>query len=169
MKTQARLLEKYMHTAAVGRVEWIGLRPARKQALKVVEQCMALAGAGLEGDHKALKVSGSSRQVSVINAEDIGATQALLNCCQIDPAALRRNIVISGLNLYAMRYQRLRIGEAIIEVRAHCHPCVRMEQTLGKGALLAMYGHAGFCACIEQGGLIRLGDTVERLGQQSLL
>lgn len=169
MKTQARILEKYMHTAAVGRVEWIGLRSARKQAVQAVAQCMALAGAGLEGDHKALKASGSSRQVSVINTEDISAIQALLKCGQIDPAALRRNIVISGLNLYAMRYQRLRIGEAVIEVRAHCHPCVRMEQTLGKGALLAMYGHAGFCATVEQSGPIKLGDTVERIGQQGLL
>lgn len=169
MKTQARLLEKYMHEAPAGRVEWIGLRPQRKGTIATVNEVMAVAGAGLEGDHKALKNNGSARQLSLINQEDIQALSSLLFRQTLDPALLRRNIVVSGMNLQAMRYQRLRIGEAIIEIRAHCHPCVRMEQALGPGAVLAMYGHAGYCAVIEQSGLIKVGDRVERIGQESLL
>ncbi len=123
----------------------------------------ALQGAGLAGDHKSAKRNASGRQVTLINHEDMQAVQSLMGMAHIDPQQLRRNIVISGVNLYAMRYQRLQVGEAVLEIRAHCHPCARMEQTLGDGAVLALYGHAGFCAVVEQGGLIRAGDPVTRL------
>lgn len=169
MKSQARLLEKYMHSAPLGRVEWIGLRPAKREPVVSVDRAMAIAGAGLDGDHKGLKASGSSRQVTLINAEDVSALSRLMRFEEdLDPALLRRNIVVSGLNLTAFRYQRLRIGEAIVEIRAHCHPCLRMERTLGAGAVLAMYGHAGYCAVIEQSGLICVGDEVQRIGQEGL-
>lgn len=167
MKTQAKLLEKYMSSLSIGRVEWIGLRSARKQQVEVCESAQAIAGAGLEGDHKSTTSNGSSRQITLINEEDIHAIGSLLNLT-VDPALMRRNVVVSGINLHALRYQRLRIGEAVIEIRAHCHPCVRMENNFGPGAVLAMYGHAGYCATIEQGGVIRLGDRVERVGQVAL-
>jgi len=168
VKTQAKLLEKYMPSALAGRVEWIGLRPARKQTMTVVDSAMAISGAGLEGDHKSARNNGSSRQLTLINEEDIGAMRGLLALDAIDPGLLRRNIVVSGMNLHAFRYQRLRIGEAVIEIRAHCHPCVRMEKTFGAGGVIAMYGHAGYCAVIEQGGRISVGDKVERIGQDTL-
>ena len=49
------------------------------------------------------------------------------------PAMLRRNLVVSGINLAAIRHQRLRIGEAEVETNALCDPCSRMEQVLGQG------------------------------------
>ena len=39
------------------------------------------------------------------------------------PKALRRNLVIKGINLTALRYQRFSIGDAIFEAGALCHPC----------------------------------------------
>ena len=163
MKTQTRLLEKYMQHTPIGRVEWLGVRPEKKQPLQSVDVAQAIAGAGLDGDHRARHPNQSSRQLTLLNLEDLTAIQALMGLQELAPERLRRNVVISGLNLYAMRYQRLQIGAAQIEVRAHCHPCVRMESTVGKGALLAMFGHAGFCAVITQSGEIRIGDTVTRL------
>ena len=77
------------------------------------------------------------------------------------PAMLRRNLVVSGINLTAIRHQRLRIGEAEIETNALCDPCSRMEQVLGEGGFAAMLGHGGLCAKITKGGIIRRGDSVE--------
>ncbi|KZX83175.1 hypothetical protein A3715_05265 [Oleiphilus sp. HI0009] len=160
MKTQARLLAKYMDSAQSGRVEWIGLRPSRKADIKTVSQVYAKADRGLQGDHSAKRANGSARQITLINAEDIQALSTLLNRSLIDPSILRRNIVISGMSLHAMRYQLLQIGNAIVEVGAHCHPCSRMEKSLGKGTLLAMYGRGGYCAKVIQGGELKIGDEV---------
>lgn len=160
MKTQARLLAKYLDSAAPGRVEWIGLRPERKAPVIAVDRATALADRGLEGDRSAKKANGSARQVTLINAEDITALASLLHLAKIDPEILRRNIVISGINLHAMRYQLVQIGDAILELGAHCHPCSRMERSLGKGTLLCMYGRGGYCAKVIQSGMIRTGDRV---------
>lgn len=162
MKTLTKLLSSYMPTAPVGRVEWIGLRPERKAPMIEVTQAQALEGLGLEGDRSALKANSSGRQVTLITLEDIQALASTLGKNAIDPAILRRNIVVSGINLHAMRYQTIRIGEAILEVGAHCHPCSRMESVLGKGGFLAMYMRGGYCCKVLNTGAISIGDSVMR-------
>ncbi|MCG8668883.1 MAG: MOSC domain-containing protein [Pseudomonadales bacterium] len=160
MKTLSKLLSRYMPTAPTGRVEWIGVRPERKAPVIQVTETVALEDRGLKGDRSALKASNSGRQVTLISAEDIQALATTLGRNTIDPAILRRNIVVSGINLHAMRYQNIRIGEAILEVGAHCHPCSRMESALGKGGFLAMYMRGGYCCKVTHSGLISVGDSV---------
>ncbi|MBT3410673.1 MAG: sulfurase, partial [Halieaceae bacterium] len=79
----------------------------------------------------------------------------------IHPGLLRRNLVISGINLNALRHQRFEIGDALFEAGALCHPCSRMEAALGKGGVAAMIGHGGLCCKILRSGSIALGNTVE--------
>jgi MOSC domain-containing protein YiiM len=81
----------------------------------------------------------------------------------LDPALVRRNIVVSGLNLLALKSQRFRIGEAVLEYTDPCQPCSAMEQALGRGGFNAMRGHGGICARIVDGGTIRIGDALEAL------
>ena len=81
----------------------------------------------------------------------------------IDPALLRRNLVVSGMNLNLLRHQILQIGEAIIVPGALCHPCLRMNENLGEGGVAAMYGYGGLCAKIVRSGTIQVGDAVTRL------
>jgi MOSC domain-containing protein YiiM len=163
VRTQAKLLDKYMGTAAKGTVQWIGVRPERKGRMNMLDSVEAIENRGLVGDRSCEKSNGSARQVTLINAEDIEALARFLNYENIDPAVLRRNIVVSGLNLKSMRYQTLQVGTAVVEIGAHCHPCSRMEQALGKGALLAMYGYGGYCAKVLKSGVINLGDELLRL------
>lgn len=160
MKTLTKLLNGYMPTAPIGRVEWIGVRPERKAPMIELTQTVAIEDRGLKGDRSALKASKSGRQVTLITAEDIQALAMTMGREAIDPALLRRNIVVSGINLHSMRYQTLRIGDAILEVGAHCHPCSRMEKALGEGGFLAMYMRGGYCCKVMQSGLISVGDEV---------
>jgi MOSC domain-containing protein YiiM len=77
---------------------------------------------------------------------------------------LRRNLVVSGVNLLALKGRRFLVGEAMLEGTGPCHPCSRMEEALGPGGLNAMRGHGGLNARVLQGGLIRLGAAVWVLG-----
>ena len=142
-----------------GRVQWIGLRPRRRAALDAVETVEAIAGHGLAGDHYASKDNGR-RQVTLIQYEHLQAIAGLTGRTAVEPGSLRRNIVVSGINLYALRDRRFRIGGAILEGTGTCDPCSRMEEVLGPGGYNAMRGHGGITARIVEGGLIRVGDTV---------
>lgn len=160
MPAQARLLQKLNRDIQPGQVEWIGLRPARKEAVISTDSAMALEGYGLEGDRRCKGTPGSGRQVTLIMKEHLPVLMQLLNIGQIDPALLRRNILVSGINLYALRHQAVAIGDAEIVLGAHCHPCSPMNEALGPGTAAAMLGHGGFCAKITRSGLIRVGDPV---------
>ncbi|WKN40628.1 MOSC domain-containing protein [Tunicatimonas pelagia] len=146
----------------VGTVTWIGIRSERRAPLQTVDQVVAKEGSGLEGDHFAGK-SQSKRQVTLINAEHIQAAATMLHCNAIDPGLLRRNIVVQGINLLALKDKQFRIGEAVLEMSGLCHPCSRMEENLGAGGYNAMRGHGGITARIVKGGVIRVGDDINVL------
>ncbi len=145
-----------------GRVEWIGLRAGRRQALEPVESVAASCESGLEGDH----YSGRSgkRQVTLIDGAHLAAAAAYLGLdAPVAPELVRRNLVVSGLNLLALKEQRFRVGGVVLEYTVPCHPCSRMEQNLGPGGYNAMRGHGGICARVIEPGVIALGDEVRVL------
>lgn len=141
-----------------GTVEWIGLRPGREVEMEPVEAVMANSGAGLAGDR--YNSASGKRGVTLIQAEHLPVIAALAGHVQVTPALLRRNLVVSGLPLIALKGRRFRIGEVLLEGTDSCDPCSRMEAALGPGGYNAMRGMGGLCARILDGGMIRLGDPV---------
>lgn len=168
MNSVGKLLSRHLKDLKPGKLEWIGVRPARKAPMQLVRHVEAVKDFGLNGDRRCDGSPGSGRQVTLINREHIEVIQKMLGLEELDPELLRRNLVVSGINLLALRHQRFRIGDAIFEAGAHCHPCLRMEQALGPGAVAAMLGHGGVCAKIIQGGTIAIGDSVEKLRSNQL-
>lgn len=148
----------------VGRLEWIGVRPARRTPVVAVLEVEALTDGHLVGDHAALK-PGGKRQVTLLQHEHLAAVAGFLGLATpIDPARLRRNLVVSGLNLLALKGRRIQLGkEVILEITGECHPCSRMEEELGPGGYNALRGHGGLTARIIQGGWLRAGDPVRVL------
>lgn len=143
-----------------GRVAWIGIRPARRTPVAVIDRVNAIAGRGLEGDRYA---HAGNREVTLIQAEHLPVVAALLGREDLDPALLRRNIVVSGINLAALKDLRLRVGEAVVEITGACHPCSRMEEVLGVGGYNAMRGHGGMNARVVETGALAVGDAVVAL------
>jgi MOSC domain-containing protein YiiM len=145
----------------IGRVEWIGLRPARKAPVESVAAVEVITDSRLLGDHVRPK-PGGKRQVTLIQHEHLASVAGFLGLSEpVDPARLRRNLVVSGLNLLALKGRRIQIGEAVIlDITGECHPCSRMEEELGLGGYNAMRGHGGLTARIVQGGWVRVGDAV---------
>ncbi len=150
-----------------GTVRWIGVRPARREPLISVESVIATADAGLAGD----RFSGgarSKRQVTLIQQEHLPVIAQLLGRADIDPALLRRNIVVSSINLLALNNARFRIGTALLQGSGACHPCSRMEEAFGPGGYNAVRGHGGLTARVLESGEIRIGDAVSLLAVDAL-
>ena len=143
-----------------GRLDWIGLRPRHRSPVLVVQSAEALLDRGLVGDRH-LDRGGGKRQVTLIQAEHIVAVARMVGRDNIDPGVLRRNLVVSGINLLALKDHEFRIGDATFRFTGLCHPCSRMEEALGRGGYNAMRGHGGMTAAVTAGGEIRVGDGVE--------
>jgi MOSC domain-containing protein YiiM len=142
-----------------GRLEWIGLRSRQRGPVEIVAEATAEAGRGLVGD-RALHAGSTKRQVTLIQAEDFATVAALLGSAPPAPELLRRNLVVSGINLQALKHRRFRIGPVLLEGTDDCHPCSRMEENLGPGGYNAMRGHGGITARVLEGGVLRRGDAV---------
>jgi len=150
----------------IGRVEWVGLRPAHRESLVAVSSARLERALGLSGDHYSKQ--GGNRQVTLIQFEHLAVIAALCGRETVQPELLRRNLVISGINLLALKTQQFYIGHALLEGTGLCDPCSRMEDALGVGGHHAMRGHGGITARVLQGGEIHLGDRVQLAASDQL-
>ena len=144
-----------------GRLVWIGLSPGRKEPILEVEEAEARVGTGLESDRHSKGRPGGKRQVTLIQAEHLPVIAALVGDSEpIPPGLVRRNLVVAGINLLALKNRRFRVGAALLEGTGPCHPCSRMEANLGPGGFNAMRGHGGITARVLEGGWIYVGDEI---------
>jgi MOSC domain-containing protein YiiM len=147
-----------------GRVTWIGARPGRKAPLVSLDSVEITRESGLVGDHYSGR-PGGKRQVTLIQAEDLAAIAGYLGR-DVTPGDLRRNLVVSGINLRALKDRLFQVGEAVLEATDDCHPCSRMETILGPGGYNAVRGHGGITARVIESGVVGVGDAVRVLETQ---
>ena len=154
-----------------GRVEAIYLRPARLVPVVSVTEARAEPGRGLIGDRRSASVRmgplAQKRELTLFQAEHLPTLAAWLGLPSLDAGRLRRNLVVSGINLVSMRslfadvVLRWHIGaDVVIEITGSCDPCSRMETELGQGGYSAMRGHGGVTARVVAGGTIHVTDPV---------
>jgi MOSC domain-containing protein YiiM len=150
-------------------VQWISLRPVKRAPLASVDTARALTGGGLEGDHDGGRSCG--RGVTLVQAEHLGVTASLTGVEEIAPAMLRRNLVVSGIDLVAPEGPVLSCRRRRAARYGLAHPCSRMEEALGSSAYNVMRGYGGLCARILEGGILRVGDVaaVERAKRRARL
>ena len=153
----AKLMSRFPRA---GRVEWIGIRAERRAPVAWLDQVEAIAGYGLAGDHYASKSNGK-RQVTLIQSEHLEAVAKILGKSDVRAADVRRNLLVSGINLLALRNRQFRIGAVLLEGSGPCEPCSRMEEVLGVGGYNAMRGHGGITARILEGGVLKVGESLE--------
>lgn len=142
-----------------GRVLWIGVAREPRGAIESVESVDVVEHTGIVGEHHAQK-GNSKRQVTLIQSEHLGVIAALLGRESIDPELLRRNIVVRGINLVALKGCEFTVGDVRLKGTGPCVPCSRMEHNLGPGGYNATRGHGGLCAVVLEGGRISVGDAV---------
>jgi MOSC domain-containing protein YiiM len=145
-----------------GRVEWIGVRPGRDEPMVELETVEVEIGSGLVGD-RYTSSGGGKRGVTLVQAEHLPVIATLAGLDTVHPATLRRNLVVSGMPVIALKGRQFRIGDVVLEGTTPCDPCSKMEAALGPGGYNAMRGHGGLCARVVRGGTIRRGDAVVAL------
>jgi MOSC domain-containing protein YiiM len=150
------LLENFISN---GEILWIGIRPQKNGPVQILEETFAQIG-GLKEDHYNKGNPDAKRQVTLIQYEHLKTVASFLCKDNIDPSLVRRNLVVKGINLIALRGKQFSAGEAILEMTGVCHPCNQMEENLGKGGYNAMRGHGGITCRVLKEGKIKVGDRV---------
>lgn len=126
--------------------------------MREVDDVEAIAGAGLVGDR--YKGGSGKRSVTLLQAEHLPVIAALAGKVLIPPLLLRRNLLVSGIPLIALKGRQFMIGDVVLEGTGPCDPCSRMEEALGAGGYNAMRGMGGLCARILGSGTLRVGQAV---------
>jgi MOSC domain-containing protein YiiM len=154
-----------------GTIEAVFIAAAGGEAMQPVDEVLAVAGRGLEGDRYATRrgywTDVDECQVTLIQAEDLDAITA-----GSGPAVAhgehRRNLVTRGVHLRGLAGWRFRIGDAVFHYDRPRPPCRYIEGLTQPGMTRALAARrGGICARVVESGLIRVGDTIELIDQDS--
>lgn len=122
--------------------------------MEEIAEIRALVDLGLEGCAHAR--AGSPRQVLLLDNETLEAMN-------LQPGIIRENITTRGINVNGLTAgERLRVGEAQLEVSMACTPCDLLEKVRPE-LRRELRGRRGMLCRVIAGGLIRRGDSVDRI------
>jgi MOSC domain-containing protein YiiM len=122
--------------------------------MEELDEARVLDDFGIEGCAHAR--AGSKRQVLLVDRETLDAMA-------LRPGILRENVTTLGLNVNGLTPgERLKIGEALLEVAAECTPCDQMEK-IRPGLRKELWGRRGMLCRVLRGGVVRAGDVIERV------
>lgn len=159
----SKLRDMMAQWAQPGKVDWIGLRSARRADMQTVKR-VQVTDAGLMGD----RARAGKRAVTLMQAEHLFAIGGFLGQETVSPEAMRRNIIVSGVNLAALTGRDVAIGTAILRLTVICAPCSRMAEVFGHGGYSAVRGHGGWCAEVVVPGTVNMGDAVRPVDMEGM-
>jgi hypothetical protein len=151
------------HAAAepgIGIVEALVLAPAAEAPVILVDEAVAIAGQGLQGDRYAdgTGTFASGRPGSALTLVDA----AVLDSFGAD-LDHRRNVVVRGTDLNALVGREFTLGEARCRGRRLCEPCAHLDRLNGGGILRPLVHRGGLRADVIRGGTIRIGNQLTPL------
>jgi MOSC domain-containing protein YiiM len=140
----------------VGEVLHLFRSIAKGKPVNEIEEVPILENKGLDGC-----VHGrpnSNRQVLLMDAETLEEFGLV-------PGRVRENITTRGIAIAELQKgQRVRAGDAILEVRIPCEPCEFIEE-IRPGLREAMEGRRGVLCRVIRSGNVRRGDRIDVMEQ----
>lgn len=150
--------EPYGSDTRPGSVAGLLIAADAEAPLVSVDQVVAVAGCGLEGDRYAtgrgtFSGPGHGYQLTLVEAE-------ALDSVDLAWEQARRNVVTRGVALNALVGRRFLVGPVVCIGRRLAEPCAHLEKLARPGLLRPLVHRGGLRADIVVGGTIRLGDEV---------
>lgn len=147
-----------------GEVVGIFIAAAEGQPTRALDEVVAVAGRGLEGDRyfgprDASGDPAKRSEITLIESEAVTAVQRDYQVA-LEPRESRRNIITSGVALNHLVGKRFRVGAALLEGVQLCEPCGYVESLTRPGVRKALVHRGGLRARIVESGAIRMGDPV---------
>ena len=142
-----------------------GLPMRRHSGIAVIEK------EGLEGDRYATGkgfytgVKEWDAEVTLIQIEPFNELLSK-HGIEIDPADLRRNLVVESISLDFLVGKRFQVGsEVVLETRKLWPPCSHIVKQSGRSEIMQYLAKStGIGASVVTGGRIRIGDPVFPVG-----
>lgn len=139
-----------------GRLDAIWIKRARRGPMDRRDRAELVAGRGIVGNAD----QGRRRQVTLLSRETWENVLREL-AAQVDPAARRANLLLSGVDLADSRGRVLRIGDCRVRIRGETRPCERMDEAFpGLRAALEPSWRGGAFGEVLDSGEIVVGDPV---------
>jgi MOSC domain-containing protein YiiM len=143
---------------------WDG-RPDAAIAGRPVESCEQIevhAGHGVVGDRYYGRPAHRDASVTVLAAEALDLLADELGSGPLDPLATRRNVVLRGAEVEALRGQPFSLDGVLLAGGRPAHPCAWLDLALAPGAHRGMRGRGGVRCAPRTDGVLRLGPAVLR-------
>jgi MOSC domain-containing protein YiiM len=130
--------------------------PAGEHPAVDVEEVECVAGQGLRGDRFFGYKENYKGQITFFATEVYQDLCERLNVHNKEPKVLRRNVLISGIDLNELIGREFDLQGIHFEGVAECSPCFWMNEAFGSGAEEYLRGHGGLRARILSSGLLRV-------------
>lgn len=124
-----------------------------------VEEVECVAGRGLRGDRFFDYQEDYKGQVTFFSAEVFERLSAHFGINDKPAGVLRRNVIVSGIDLLSLIGQEFEIQGVKLLGTQHCAPCEWMDVAFAPGAQTFLKDNAGLRAKILSDGVIRVGDA----------
>ncbi len=134
-------------------------QPAGQHPALEVTQADCVAGRGIRGDHFFDFKENYKGQITFFSHEVFDALRRELNLPQANPAASRRNVLVSGVELNSLVGADFEVQGVRFAGVEQCDPCHWMNSALGPGAEDWLQGRGGLRARILSDGVLHAGRS----------
>jgi MOSC domain-containing protein YiiM len=132
-------------------------RGSLRLPVREVTEIECVAGRGLRGDRFFDHQVDYKGQVTLFSQEVFDSLRAALALPAASPAALRRNLLVSGGDLNDLIGQAFELQGVRLLGTEECRPCYWMDEALAPGAEAWLKGRGGLRCRILSDGWLRTG------------
>jgi MOSC domain-containing protein YiiM len=134
-----------------------------------VSEIQCVAGHGIRGDRFYDYRDNYKGQITFFSAEIFEKLAERFDLTNKSAGALRRNVIVSGVNLNDLIGEEFSVQGVRLRGTAHCRPCYWMNQAVAPGAEEFLQGNGGLRAQILGDGVIAVGDAQLVLAEPRLI
>jgi MOSC domain-containing protein YiiM len=128
-----------------------------------------VAGHGIRGDRFYDYRDNYKGQITFFSFEVFEGMAKHFDLTKKSAGAVRRNVIISGVDLNDLIGEEFSIQGVRLRGTAHCRPCYWLDQAIAPGAEKFLEGNGGLRAQILSDGVIAIGDAQLVLAEPRLI